>query len=194
MSGVAVRPESLDLTVAEPRSDVRPALAPTQTTPTQTRTQPTATDLETNDRSGVWFNIGLGYGTLGCEDCYSREDGLSGNLTLGGTINDRFLIGFGTAGFTKSVDGERFNVGHYDARVRFYPSRTNGFFVTGGAGVGRISFLGESETGFSALLGLGYDIRVARNVSLTPFWNGYAMSNSNGDANVGQIGIGVTIH
>jgi hypothetical protein len=172
-----------------------PAFAQTTATTTQTGT-PTTANIETpkNARSGVWFNAGLGYGTVGCQDCDSREDGLSGNLTIGGTLNDRFLIGFGTAGFTKSIDGERFNVGHYDARVRFYPSRTNGFFVTGGAGIGRMSFEGESETGLSVLLGLGYDIRVAKNVSLTPFWNGYAMSNSNVDANVGQLGIGITIH
>jgi hypothetical protein len=44
------------------------------------------------------------------------------------------------------------------------------------------------------MLGVGWDIRVGRNVSLTPFWNGFAMSNSNGDANVGQFGLGFTIH
>ncbi len=129
-------------------------------------------------RSGLWFNAGLGYGSWGCQDCLSRDNGLSGNLTIGGSINDRFLIGFGTAGFTKNVGGELFNIGHYDARIRFYPSRTNGFFVTGGAGIGMVSFSGDSETGLGMLLGLGYDIRVAKNVSLTPFWNGYAMTNS----------------
>jgi len=41
---------------------------------------------------------------------------------------------------------------------------------------------------------VGWDIRVGRNVSLTPFWNGFAMANDIADANVGQIGIGVTIH
>jgi len=41
---------------------------------------------------------------------------------------------------------------------------------------------------------VGWDIRVGRNVSLTPFSNGFAMANDIADANVGQIGIGVTIH
>jgi hypothetical protein len=44
------------------------------------------------------------------------------------------------------------------------------------------------------LVGLGYDIRVGQNVSLTPYWNGFAMSSSNTDANVGQLGLGVTVH
>jgi hypothetical protein len=43
-------------------------------------------------------------------------------------------------------------------------------------------------------VGLGYDIRVGQNVSLTPYWNGFAASTSNADANVGQIGLGVTVH
>jgi hypothetical protein len=146
-------------------------------------------------RQGFWFNAGLGFGSLGCDNCDGqRETGLSGGLSLGGTISDRFLIGVGTSGFSKSVDGDTFSVGTLDARVRFYPSRTNGFFLTGGIGLGTMSFVGERETGLGLILGLGYDIRVGRNVSVTPFWSGFAMRNSNVDANVGQLGVGVTIH
>jgi hypothetical protein len=145
-------------------------------------------------REGFWFNIGLGFGSLGCQDCATREDGLSGGLSLGGAIGDRVLLGVGTSGWAKNVAGQTLSVGVLDARVRFYPVRTSGFFLTGGLGVGSISFAGESEFGAGAIVGLGWDIRVSRNVSLTPFWNGFAMSNSNGDANVGQIGVGVTIH
>ena len=41
---------------------------------------------------------------------------------------------------------------------------------------------------------MGYDIRVARNTSITPYWNGYGMKNSNTNANVGQVGLAVTLH
>ena len=51
-----------------------------------------------------------------------------------------------------------------------------------------------SETGFGLLLGLGYDIRVGQMLSLTPFWNGYAVQASDVDANVGQIGLSITVH
>lgn len=44
------------------------------------------------------------------------------------------------------------------------------------------------------LLGLGFDVRVGRNVSLTPFWNGFAVRSPNADANVGQLGVGITVH
>jgi Outer membrane protein beta-barrel domain len=146
-------------------------------------------------REGFWFNAGLGLGSLGCQDCDGdRESGLSGGLSLGGTLNDRLLIGVGTTGFAKSVEGETFTVGTLDGRVRFYPSHTKGFFLNGGVGLGSMRYAGESEFGLGVMFGVGWDIRVADNVSLTPFWNGFAMSNSNVDANVGQLGIGITIH
>ena len=113
---------------------------------------------------------------------------------VGGTLSDRLLIGVGTTGFAKDVEGETLTVGTLDARVRFYPSHTKGFFLNGGVGLGSFRYAGESELGLGVMLGVGWDIRVGSKVSLTPFWNGFAMSNSNVDANVGQLGIGVTIH
>lgn len=152
-----------------------------------------------NARQGFWFNIGLGYGSLGCDNCDGRTGGVSGGLALGGALSQKLLIGVGTNGWTKSEDGATLTVGTLTAQVRFYPSATGGFFLLGGLGVGSISASvsgigSDSETGLAALFGLGYDIRMSKNVSMTPFWNGFATSTSNSDANVGQIGLGVTIH
>src|SRR4051794_28351937 len=150
-------------------------------------------------RQGFWFSGGLGYGSLGCDGCNSREGGVSGGLSLGGTISPRFLIGVGTSGWTKTEQGARLTVDEVDARVRFYPSTTGGFFLTGGLGYGEVRasaprFGSATEWGGAAILGMGYDIRVARNTSITPYWNGYAMKNSNTDANVGQVGLAITLH
>jgi outer membrane protein with beta-barrel domain len=145
-------------------------------------------------RQGFWFNIGVGYGSLGCDICDGREGGLSGGLSLGGTLSQKVLLGVGTAGWAKDYFGETLTVGTLDARIRFYPSATGGFFLTGGLGIGTISYSGTTETGLGLLLGLGFDIRVGSNVSLTPFWNGFAVRTSTDDGNVGQIGVGVTIH
>ncbi len=149
-------------------------------------------------RDGFWFSGGLGYGSLGCANCGSRESGLSGGLSLGGTISPRLLLGVGSEAWTKSEQGVTLTVGTVDARVRFYPSATGGFFLTGGVGVGSItgSFGGSSstETGVGMILGLGYDVRIASNASLTPYWNGFAMRNSNTDANVGNVGLAITLH
>jgi hypothetical protein len=150
-------------------------------------------------RSGFWFSAGLGVGSLGCDGCDDRVNALSGNLSLGGTISPRFLLGGGTTGWSKSEDGATLTVGTVDARVRFYPSVSGGFFLTGGLGIGTVrasisGFGSETETGVGALFGLGYDFRVGQNLSITPYWNGFAVSSSNADANVGQIGVGITAH
>lgn len=153
-------------------------------------------------RQGFWFNGGLGYGSLGCQDCSGREGSLSGGIALGGTVSRKLLLGAGTNGWTKSENGATLTVATLTALMRFYPSATGGFFLLGGLGVGQVraevsGFGGSasaSETGFGAIVGLGYDIRVGQNVSLTPYWNGFAMASDETDANVGQIGLGVTVH
>lgn len=145
-------------------------------------------------RQGFWFNLGLGYGSLGCEGCDGRLGGISGGLALGGTLSPKLLLGVGTTGFTKSEFGTTTTVGTLDARIRFYPSAPGGFFLTGGLGVGTISEGSFSETGLGLVLGLGFDIRIGTNISLTPFWNGFAVRTSTGDANVGQLGLGITVH
>ena len=188
------RPElqPMDLSVRDvPAAQTQPT-GPVQ--PAQLPATNAGSSLHPQVRSGFWFNIGMGHGTLGCDGCLTRDAGLSGGLSLGTAIGDRVLFGVGTTGFAKEVEGELLSVGTLDARIRFYPVKTSGFFMNVGAGLGSLSYAGESEFGFGMMLGVGWDIRVGRNVSLTPFWNGFAMANSNVDANVGQIGIGVTIH
>jgi len=150
-------------------------------------------------RQGFWFSGGLGMGSLGCQNCGStRENGVSGDLSAGGTLSPRWLIGVGTAGWSKSEQGGRLTVATLDARVRFYPSATGGFFVTGGIGGAEVRAssggISATESGVGALFGIGYDYRVARNTSITPYWNGFGMRNSNTDANVGQIGLAITLH
>lgn len=150
-------------------------------------------------RQGFWFSGGLGMGSLGCNNCGStRENGMSGDISLGGTLSPRWLLGVGSAGWSKSEQGGRLTVATLDARVRFYPSATGGFFVTGGIGGASVretvGGLSATESGPGALFGIGYDYRVARNASITPYWNGFAMKNNNTDANVGQIGLAITVH
>jgi len=155
--------------------------------------QPAAPRLQT--REGVWFNAGFGLGTLSCIECDGWLNGLSGGLSVGRTMSDRLLLGVGTTGFYKSVLGIGLSAGSVaDARLRFYPVRTSGFFITGGMGLGSVSIANEREYGLSTVLGLGWDVRVRRNLSLTPFWNGIGVVTSNANASVGQIGLGITVH
>jgi hypothetical protein len=186
--------EPMDLSVQEVPASRPAAEGSTAPAPAQLPPPDAGSALKPQVRQGFWFNVGMGYGTLGCEDCITRDHGLSGGLSLGAALGDHVLLGVGTTGFAREFEGELFSVGTLDARVRVYPAKRSGFFINAGLGLGSVAYAGEYEFGLGAMLGVGWDIRVGRNVSLTPFWNGFAMANSNIDANVGQIGLGITIH
>lgn len=150
-------------------------------------------------RSGFWFNGGLGFGTAGCDGCDGRESAATLALAAGGTLSRKVLLGASIDGWSKSEGGATITIATLLARLRFYPSATGGFFLTAGLGLGTVNvelsgFGSDSETGSGVLIGLGYDIRVGNNVSLTPFWNGFATHTSNTDFNVGQLGLSVTVH
>jgi hypothetical protein len=113
--------------------------------------------------------------------------------------SQRLLLGVGTTGWTKSEDGVTISAGTLAATARFYTSEMGGFFLLGGLGLGTVDVgvagIGSaSETGAGVILDLGYDFRIAPSVSLSPFWNGVGINHSQGDANFGQLGIGVTVH
>ena len=149
-------------------------------------------------RDGFWFSGGLGMGSLGSQNGSQRENGITGDISLGGTLSQRWLVGVGSSAWSKSENGGRLTVATLDARVRFYPSATGGFFLTGGIGGASIRAsvggLSATDNGAGAIFGLGYDYRVARNASITPYWNGFAMKSNDNDANVGQIGLAITLH
>src|SRR3954452_6415025 len=181
---------------ATPALPVPSATAAGAATPTPAGEKPVK---QKNRRTGFWFNGGFGYGSLGCQGCDGRTGSLTGGIALGGSVSQKVLLGVATTGWAKSQNGAELDVGTLVAVIRFYPSAAGAFFLLGGLGVGsirgEISGLGsQTETGFGALVGLGYDIRVGSNVSLTPFWNGFAVNADNDDAIVGQIGLGLTIH
>ena len=169
-----------------------------------------------HNREGLWFNIGVGYGTSGCGPCTQRDGGLSGGLSAGITLSDNVLIGGGLTGWRKSSGAVTVAAGLLTPLVRVYPSGTDGFFLTGGVGVGWIDFtlsnqLNRSPTrsrawqwahgsanqvGYAGLAGLGYDFRVGNNASLTPFLNGFYINGDENLAsiNVVQFGVGATVH
>jgi hypothetical protein len=151
-----------------------------------------------HEREGFWISVGLGYGSLGIEGFSGREDGLSGNLALGSTIGDRFLLGAGTTGWTKEVDGIRVTFGTLALTTRFYPQADSGFFLKGGLGGGQLSLsqgtTSVSESGGGAILGVGYDVRVGPSWSLSPYANAIGYSIDGDRADVFQFGLGVTWH
>ncbi len=149
-------------------------------------------------RSGFWFNGGLGLGSFSCDGCSGYKSGGTASIALGGTLGQRTLIGGGLNVWAKQVDGADFSVSTLTAQIRFYPSATGGFYLLGGLGYGAeaISYnnVSVSESGAGAILGLGLDIRVGRNVSLSPFWYGNGVGLDSYNSGFGQLGLSITVH
>ena len=150
-----------------------------------------------SEREGFWLSIGLGYGSLGCDACDGRLTGGSGNISLGGTLSPHVLLGVFSNAWTKTEGGATATAGTLTAGIRVYPSATAGFFLTAGVGGGQVSAQvpgvgSASNVGSGALLGLGWDIRLGKAVSLTPFFNGAGIVINGYAVNFGQLGLGIT--
>jgi hypothetical protein len=139
----------------------------------------------------------------------SRSASYSAQARLGAAVSPNLVIAAESNGWVKTVDGAESQLGTLAAVAQWYPTLTNGFFVKGGLG---FSMYTEKEGGFEAKavgpgyqVGTGYDFRVGRNFSLTPYVNFLAMADADvklngtslnekiGTTNV-QYGIGFTWH
>jgi len=148
---------------------------------------------EASARQGFWIGGGLGYGSIGCDGC-DRLGGASGYLKLGGTLRENVLLGVEMNGWAKSEFGQTMAMGNMSGAVYWYPMSTAGLFVKGGLGYSVVDDGFMSETGLGLLGGVGYDVRVGRNLSLTPVANWYRGSFNSGALNVFDVGLGITSH
>jgi hypothetical protein len=170
-----------------------------------------ATQLAAQDgdarRQGFWFNIGLGYGTadFNCDNCgdTDREGGLGGNLALGGTLSEQFLLGVESDGWYKEESGVKSLFGNLTLAAYLYPSASTDFFLKGGVGLASYRFSNggsEDDMGIGLMAGAGYDIPIGRNTSITPTvtFNFGAMGDHAGAESVTQnwitIGASFTLH
>ncbi|MFL5512880.1 MAG: outer membrane beta-barrel protein [Gemmatimonadales bacterium] len=153
-------------------------------------------------RQGLWVGGGMGYGSLGltCDGCsdVDREGGISGYAKVGGTLRQNILLGVEMNGWTKSEFGGRVTMGNMSGAAYWYPMPTQGLFIKAGAGYSVLSvddgISTADDSGFGLLGGLGYDVRVGKNLSITPVANYFRGAFEGGSANVLQLGVGVTSH
>jgi len=167
-------------------------------------------------RQGFTVSLGLGAGSAGFSyegTTTDRLAGPSGYLRLGGAVTPTLVIAGESHGWTRSEGSVTSRVGYLMAVAQWYPQMTGGFHLLGGIGVGMVdeedtdATLGyELESVGGALqLGMGYDLRISRNFSLTPYVNFLGLGGGepkfNGSsvggslsANVVQFGLGFTWH
>lgn len=159
-------------------------------------------------RQGFWIGFGFGWGSLGlsCDGCRTDRVGApSGYLKLGGTVNPHLLLGGESNAWTKDDEGTTVTATNTSFAAYYYPRPAGGLFLKGGVGFATFQEEGaDAATGFGLVLGLGYDVRVGRNVSITPVanfnWGSVGDVVSPPDIapdvkqNVSQLAVGVTFH
>lgn len=167
-----------------------------------------------NPRQGFWIGFGLGAGSVGadCTNCdNSRTNGLSGYFRLGGTLSPHLLLGGETNGWARSESGVDETMGFGSAVLLWYPSATGPFYLK--FGLGGMSYQAKgggnklTATAAAGSLGLGYELRLKRNMSLNFFANALASAAAsfkyNGvtaptgediKLNLLQVGLGLTWH
>ena len=126
-------------------------------------------------REGFWIGFGFGYGSfdVSCDDCpdIDREGSATGFIKLGGTLSPKLLLGGEVTAWVKSESGYDMVAGNVSAVLYFYPVVTSGLFLKGGLGYSNYRESNEfdgSFNGFGVVAGIGYDIRVGGNISITP--------------------------
>ena len=198
-AAVAVNPEP----AAPAPAITAPAPSPASIAPAPAGVPPqTVAGSDLPRRRGFWFNGGLGYGSATCDEdfiCGGSEGSVSGTLSLGGTVSQKVLLGVMTNGWVKDDPLIDLSIGTLLGVIRFYPSDGTRFFLQGGLGAGRVdvtvSGVGSAdESGFAALVGLGYDIRLGDNLSLSPYLNGFATNTESATWSVGQLGLSIMVH
>ncbi len=169
-------------------------------------------------RQGFWISFGLGYGSahLTCDSCTNTTvGGVAGFIRLGGTLRPNLRLGGEIDGWTHhysattTLPSADEVVSNVTAAVYFYPMPASGLFLKGGLGISNYYFTccGGSVTGTGAgfIAGLGYDIRVGRNFSITPtgdLWYGHVgdvksaglLQGTDWKQAVVSFGLGATFH
>lgn len=133
-------------------------------------------------RERFWISFGWGYGSAAysCDSCTAtgRAGALSGYLRMGGTVSPRVLLGGESNGWLRNDSaGGQVLRGSTTLSLFFYPAPERGHFLK--AGIGFASFATSQSPdfagfGFGFVVGAGTDIRVARNMSITPAINWFA--------------------
>ena len=124
---------------------------------------------------GFWVGFGLGGGSNLSDAARGSRFGAGGQVALGGTLSQKFLLGGEVIGWGRSVSGSTVTQGNAMAVALLYPTGT-GVFVKGGigfAGWTQSASLGNttvstSAGGFGLGAGLGYDLQIGSNLYLTP--------------------------
>ncbi len=122
---------------------------------------------------GFWIGFGLGGGATGGSNA---QGGAAAYLRMGGTPTDLLLVGGELIGWGRTENNVTVSQGNAAADILFYPSLNRGFFLKAGLGFATATTsatsgnltLTSTENGLGTTLGAGFDLKLGRNIYLTP--------------------------
>lgn len=159
-------------------------------------------------RKGFYIGLGLAGASFkadcdGCDEGVDPATGFGTHIKLGGTLSPKFRLGtdiFGVQtsdGIFDALSGlgptSQEGAGHAMLALTFYPSASGNLWLQGG--IGGVAYYADVKNdqryiarGGGAMLGLGYDLRVGQNGSITPYLSWTASSGGKlYDANVDEV-------
>ena len=163
-----------------------------------------AQDQPVQQHNGLWGGFGLGWGqNLTDVTGDGSMSGFAGYGRIGGTLNQRVLLAGESSGWFGSQNDVDFTRGNLSFIVMFYPSPRGGLYLKGGVGAGYImtsissgttiggvfysTSISESKAGFGATAGLGYDIRLGKNIYLVPALDWYLQAVGSDSGELGDF-------
>ena len=154
------------------------SIAQTQESPGGLVEVPEPSPVREIGRSGFWLGLGLGAGgesfdlqpSVGYSDLLYKP---TVSFRLGGTVSQHLRLGAEVLSWINEVGPavESLSSGLFIAQ--YYPWSGAGLYLKGGVGIGRnaVNFedgYSEWDTGFAALIGAGYELRLGRRLFLNP--------------------------
>ncbi len=162
-------------------------------------TEAAAQDVQ--EHRALWGGFGIG-GGVNLTDTFGDGSlwGFSGYGRIGGTLNQRVLLGAESSGWIGTQDGIDYTRGNLSAILLFYPSPRGGLYLKGGLGFSYVTTsisssttidgvfyynsVSENKGGFGATAGVGYDVRLGRNIYLVPAIDWYLQAVGSEDSSV----------
>jgi hypothetical protein len=163
-------------------------------------------DRRYDRRKGFWLTAGIGGGS----ESFDANDGLGWSddkggglayLKLGGTVSQSLLLGAEFNAWGTEYRYEGYDRGLTSAMfiAQWYPAARGDFWLRGGVGFARdyLDIDGGQRTrenGTALAVGMGYDIRVGRNISITPMLDLQGQRYDSHDERLVNLGVGITFH
>jgi hypothetical protein len=135
-------------------------------------------EVHESTRKGFWLGLGLGAGgesydvrpAVGYSDVLYRP---TVSLRLGGTVSPRLRLGGEVLSWINDAGPAVESLSSALFIAQFYPFSRSGLYLKGGLGIGRnaVDFdngFDQGDTGFAALVGAGYELRLGRRFYLNP--------------------------